>query len=210
MAEVDGVQVGSENPVLAPALFQLPRERGLPHLPCERPLVADVGVLHELLRDRRPTLDDALLADVLPEGAGDAAHVDAVVLEEALILDGDDRLAHDRRDVLRVDEHPALVAAQHGEHRAAVRGVDHRVDLGVLGGGVERGNLARDRPDEAERERERGRDEEDEQQRRKAALANPASRARRPLLTPNPQGGGLYPCTGGKLVSPRLPPRQDP
>ena len=124
VAEVDGVEVRGENPVLAPALLQLPRERGLPNLPCERPLVADVGVLHELLRDRRPAFDDALLADVLPEGAGDAAHVDAVVLEEALILDRDDRLAHDRRDVLRVDEHAALVAAQHGEHRPTVRGVD--------------------------------------------------------------------------------------
>ena len=150
--EVDGVEVGGEDPVLAPALLELPRERRLAHLARERPLVADVGVLHELLRDRRTTLDDALVADVLPERARDAAHVDAVVLEEALVLDGDDRLAHDRRDVLGADEHAALVAAEHREHRPAVGRVDDGVDVRVLRGGIERGYLARDGADEPERE----------------------------------------------------------
>src|SRR4026208_2052653 len=107
MPEVDRVQVRRENPVLAPALLELPRERRLAHLAREGLLVPDVGVLHELLRDRRATLDDALLPHVLPEGARDTAHVDAVVLEEALVLDGDDRLAHDRRDVIRGDEDAA-------------------------------------------------------------------------------------------------------
>ena len=64
-----------------------------------------------MLRDRRATLDDALLADVLPERAGDAAHVDAVVLVEALVLNRDDRLPHDRRDVLGAYEHTALLTA---------------------------------------------------------------------------------------------------
>ena len=37
---------------------------------------------------------------------GDAAEVDAAVLEEALVLDRDDRLLHQRRDLVRVDDHP--------------------------------------------------------------------------------------------------------
>ena len=115
--EVDRVEVRGEDPVLAPALLELPRERGFANLPRERLLVADVRVLHELLRDRRAALDDALLAHVLPERARHAVHVDSVVLEEALVLDRDDRLPHDRRDVLGADEHAALVAAKHGEYR---------------------------------------------------------------------------------------------
>ena len=189
VAEVDRVEVRGEDPVLAPALLELPGERRLAHLARERPLVADVRVLDELLRDRRAALDDALLADVLPERAADAAHVDAVVLEEALVLDRDDRLAHDRRDVLGVTRTRLSSPRSTASTRRAVRRVDDRVDVRVLRCRVERGNLARDRADEAERERSAGSDDEDAQQRRKPSLANPAPRTRRPLLSPNPQGG---------------------
>ena len=115
--EVDRVEVGGEDPVLRPPLGQLPGERGLAHLAGDRLLVPAVGVLDVLLRDRRAALDDALAADVLPERAHDAAQVDTVVLVEALVLDGDDRLLHDRRDRLRRDEHAALVATEDREHR---------------------------------------------------------------------------------------------
>ena len=189
--EVDRVQVRGEDPVLAPALLELPRERGLADLARERPLVADVCVLDELLRDRRATLDDALLPHVLPQRSSDPVDVDPVVLEEPLVLHRDDRLTHDRRDVVRPDEHAALVTAEDGEDALPVRGVDDAVDLGVLGGRVERRDLARDRPHEAERERDRGGDEEDEQQRREPTLANPAPSTRRPLLLPNPQERGF-------------------
>ena len=122
-------------------------------------------------------------------GAGDAADVDAVVLEEALVLDRDDRLAHDRRDVVGADEHAALVAAQHREDALAVRRVDDAVDLRVLRARVERRDLAGDRPHEAEGERQSRRDDEDEQQRREPTLANPAPPTRHGLLLPNSQGG---------------------
>ena len=191
VAEVDGVQVGGEDPVLRPVLLELPGERRLAHLARDRLLVPDVGVLDELLRDRRAALDDALLADVLPERAGDAADVHAVVLVEALILDRDDRLAHDRRDLLGLDEDAALVAAQDGQHAPAVLRVDHGVDVRALCSRVERWDLARDGAHEPEREREARRDEEDGHKRRKTTLANPAPRTRRPLLSPNSQGGGF-------------------
>ena len=143
--EVDRVQVRGEDPILAPALLELPRERSFAHLAGDRPLVPDVGVLDELLRDRRAALDDRLAADVGPEGASDAADVDAVVVEEALVLGRDDRLAHDRSDVLGADEDAALVSAQNGEHRPSVRRVDDRVDVGALCRGVER-RVSRLRP----------------------------------------------------------------
>ena len=63
-------------------------------------LLFDVGVLHELLCDRRAAFDDRAVPHVLPDGAGDAADVDAAVLEEAAVLDGDDRLLHDVRDLV--------------------------------------------------------------------------------------------------------------
>ena len=189
VAEVDGVQVRGEDPVLLPILLELPGKRCLSNLPRDAPFVADVRVLDELLRDRRAALDDALLADVLPEGARDPAQVDTVVLVEALILDRDDRLAHERRDVCRADEDAALVSAKDGEDTPAIGRVDDGVDVRVLSRRVECGYLARDCTNEAERERDPGRHEEDGQQRRKTTLANPAPRTRRPLLSPNPQEG---------------------
>jgi hypothetical protein len=111
------------------------------------------------------------------------------VLEEPLILDRDDRLAHDRRDVVRSDEDAALVPAENREHCSAVRGVDDAVDVRALRRRVERRDLAGDRTDEPEREGEHRRHEEDEHQQRKTALANSAPVQRLPLLSPNPQGG---------------------
>ena len=131
--EVDGVEVGGQDPILRPPLGQLPRERRLPHLSADRHVVPAVGVLHVLLRDRRAALDDALAPDVLPESTEDAAEVDAVVLVEALVLDRDDRLLHDRRDRLGADEDAALVAPEDREHaplsRGVRRGVDDRVHV---------------------------------------------------------------------------------
>ena len=52
------------------------------------------------------------------ERAPDRPQVDAAVLVEALVLDGDDRLLHDRGDLLGLDDDPALAAAQHGQQLA--------------------------------------------------------------------------------------------
>ena len=187
--EVDGVQVRREDAILRPALLELPGESGLAHFACECLLVPDVRVLHELLRDRRASLDDSLVLDVLHESTGDAFEVDPVVLEEALILDRDDRLTHDRRDVGRADEHAALVTTENGQDRSSVRCIDDRIHVRVLGCRVEGGDLARDCAHETERERQHRQDYENAEQSCKAPLANTAPLARRPLLSPNPQEG---------------------
>ena len=189
VAEVDRVQVGGEDAVLRPRLLELPGERGLAHLPGKRPLVPDVRVLHELLRDRGSALHDRLAADVRPERACHATQVDPVVLEEAAILDRDDRLPHDRRDLLGLDEDSALLTAQHGEDRSAVGRVDDGVDLGALCGRIERRDLARDGADEPEREREQGKNEQKPDERCQPPLTNPPPPAGRSLLLPYLQAG---------------------
>ena len=57
-------------------------------------VVADQQVFRDLLRDGRAALRPAGLGDVGDEGADQAALVDALVLIEALVLGGDERLLH--------------------------------------------------------------------------------------------------------------------
>ena len=94
--EVDGVQVRGEDLVLRPALLELPGEGGLTELAADRLLVRQVRVLDELLGDRRAALHGAAMRHVGPERARHAAHVDAAVLVEALVLGRDDRVLHPR------------------------------------------------------------------------------------------------------------------
>ena len=149
--EVDRVEVGEKDAILRPDLLELPGECRFSDFPSDRLFVADVGVLDELLRNRRATLDDAFGLDVLYEGACHAAGVNAVVFVEPLILDRDDRLAHDRGDVGDVsEEHAALLTAKDREHRAAIRRVDHAIELGALRCGVEERDLARDSANQTE------------------------------------------------------------
>ena len=70
---------------------------------------------------RRPAGVAALA--VLDERAGDAPEVDAVVLVEAGVLGGDDRLQHDRRDLVDRDV-AAVLVVERRDQRLAVGGVD--------------------------------------------------------------------------------------
>ncbi len=194
VSEVDRVEIRREDAVLAPALLELPGERGLSHLARERPLVTDVRVLDELLCDGGTAFDDRLLAYIGPERTGDPAQVDALVVEEALILDGDDCLSHDRCDVLGLHQHSILVTSKNGQHPLAVRGVDDRVHVRSLRRGIERRDLARDSSYEAEGECQEGEDEQHAEERRKTTLANSAPSTRRHLLSPNSQAEK---CRGG-------------
>ena len=94
MPEVDRVQIGGQDLILRPLLLELPRERRLEELAADRLLAGQVGVLDELLGDRRAALHRTVVRDVGPERARHAADVDAAVLVEALVLDGDDRVLH--------------------------------------------------------------------------------------------------------------------
>ncbi len=180
VSEIDRVQVRGEDLVLVPALLELPRERRLLHLAADRAVVLDDRVLHELLRDRRAALHDALVRDVLPAGAKDPAEIDAVVLVEPPILDRDDRVLHQRRDLVRLEQHAALVASQDGEDRLAVVRVDVAVPLRLhLVAGVELRDLAGERGHEAEREGGRAEQRQNPQEDEETELANPAPGLRR-------------------------------
>ena len=177
--EVDRVQVGGEDPVLRPATLELPRERGLLELSADRPVVCHVRVLHELLRDRRRALDVVLRLDVRPDGAGDAADVDALVLPEAAVLDRDDRALHVLGDLVRADDDAALRPAQAGEDGLAVGCVDEAVlsEVGLIQR-IQLRDVARDRRDEPVHERDRAHEPQNAEQRQEPELAHPP----RPLL----------------------------
>jgi hypothetical protein len=145
-------------------------------------VIADGVVLDELLRDRRPALDGAPVRDVGPESPGDAANVDAAVLVEPLVLDGDDRLLHDRVDLVARDEAASLVSAEHGEDAFPARVVDEAVLLQLrLVGGIKGGDLPRDRANEPERERCEPKQEQHSHQGEESKFADLASATRVPV-----------------------------
>src|SRR5947208_1899541 len=108
------VEVGRQDPLLRPLPVELRGEARFLELALHRPLVRDVEVSDELLCDRRAALDDPPRPDVGDRGTRDALGVDAAVLVEAAVLDGDRRLADPRRHRSRFD----LLAVALGGDRA--------------------------------------------------------------------------------------------
>jgi hypothetical protein len=125
LAEVDRVQVPREDLLLRELLLELPCERRLVDLAPERPLVADVEVLHELLGDRRAALDDAAGSQVDVCGSKQRPAIDPVVVPEALVLDRDGRIL-DRLRHLRVRQDDAILAGVQFRDEGAVGGVQER------------------------------------------------------------------------------------
>src|SRR5262249_47532948 len=94
------VEIVGEDLLPAVLLEDLLGQAGLPELARQGALrVPDVEVPDELLRDRRPTLHDVALRDVLVEGAGDPLVVEGPVLPEAGVLDRHGRLRQPGRDL---------------------------------------------------------------------------------------------------------------
>ena len=82
--------------------------------------LVDEHVLDVLHREGRAALLDAAGLDVRCQRPHDAAQVDAVVVEEARVLDGDRGLPHDRGDARQRHLDPVLVV-QRGQDRAVGR-----------------------------------------------------------------------------------------
>src|SRR3989454_1566497 len=95
LTEVHRVEVLLEDLTLRILVVQAVGEDELLGLALQVALVAEDPVLDELLRDRRPALTDLSFGQVLDERARYAAHVDARVLPERLVLGGDDRVDQD-------------------------------------------------------------------------------------------------------------------
>src|SRR5262249_58658516 len=70
---------------------------------------ADQQVLHHLLGDCGPALRPARVRKIADESADQRPRIDALVLEEALVLRGDESLLDMRGNFGKVDPDPALV-----------------------------------------------------------------------------------------------------
>ena len=153
-AEIDGIDIELENVVLAERAFQPRRHDHLADFSLVSDVVADQEVLHHLLRDGRAALRPAGFRKIADEGADDAVLVDAVMLIEAPVLGGDERLLHEIGHVgerhpdaaVAGLEHVGIVIALAVEHRAhagQLLALEPR-RVGQIGGGVvvERDHLA--------------------------------------------------------------------
>ena len=123
IAQVDLVQVQLEDLVLRVALLQADGVLGLGELAGERLGRAGLGVLHELLGDRRSPLDDAAGSEVGHGGPDDRGHIQRAVSVELVILDGQHGLPCGLVDLGERDVHPVLVLEQGGQD-GSVGGVD--------------------------------------------------------------------------------------
>ena len=121
------VEVRGEDALLRPRIVELDRETRLLQLPLHGPLVGDVEVAHELLGDRRTTLDDLTGPDVREHGTRDALRVDAAVGVEPAVLDRDRGLRHPRAHSRERDDLPVALGRDRAEERAV-----GCVDKGVL------------------------------------------------------------------------------
>ncbi len=146
--EVDGVEVGLEDLVLAELLLELHREQRLADLLRDRTLREDIGlhavgigrvgtgvdVLHELLGERRGALHRAALHDVGVGGTQDAADVDPGVVVEVVVLGGDHGVDHVRRDLRqghqRAIDRPVQRREQMPVAVIQIGGLDRRQGLG--------------------------------------------------------------------------------
>src|ERR671919_3017561 len=137
-SEIDLVQIGLENPVLAPALqvrrvqgrrrgapevrqpllLELDGEARLLRLALPGDLVPDVEIADELLGEGGAALDDLPALEVLHRRADDALVVDAVVREEAPVLDGDCRVGEERRHLVERDGLTVLLGGDRAEDGA--------------------------------------------------------------------------------------------
>ena len=148
VAEVHDVEVALEDLVLGHQLLEPAGEHGLPSLPSDRLLVAEL-LLHDLLGDGRAALDDLAFVDVAHQGADRRSGVEPVVAVEVGVLDGQHGVDGVLRDLREGHGLAVDVVLQRGEERP-VGGVDvgplverSEVDVGALRRARVREQLAR-------------------------------------------------------------------
>ena len=127
-AEIDGVEIGLENVGLGERVLDLRGEHHLAQLALIGDVVADQEILHHLLGDGRSALGPARAGEVRDHGADQAALVDALVLVEALVLGGDERLLDMDRNVAQRHPDAAIAFRQVGE--ALALAVEHAAGPG--------------------------------------------------------------------------------
>ncbi len=117
-AEIDPVQIQFENLRLGKFPLQPEREQHLLQLAMDGTFLSQKEIFRQLLRDGGAALADAAVQNVGDQRARDAVRVDAVMLVEAPILDGEEGLRHIARQFLQRQHRATQVAA--GGERAAL------------------------------------------------------------------------------------------
>ncbi len=146
--QIDGVEVPGQDLILRERLLELDREERLADLLLDGAgrhhvflgavrlldVAARVHLFDELLGDGGSALDGLVLHQVDPGGAEDADRVDARVLVEAVVLDGDHRVAEGLGHLIERNDRPIDRAVDRREEGAVavvhVRRLDRRQRLG--------------------------------------------------------------------------------
>ena len=129
LAEVDAVAVELEDLLLAEFLLEFKRDHDFRQLALDGFFRRQKERARELHGDGRAALFVALAGDVDPEGLSEAKEVDAAMLEETAVFDGENRIDHHLRNFV-VLHHLAL---------GALLGVEQRGDelrLKLVGGEI--------------------------------------------------------------------------
>ena len=89
-AEVNPVEIEFENLRLGELALEPDREQCFLQFAIDRAFLREEKIFCELLRDRRAALSNAAVEDVGDQGAADAEGIDAAMLIEPPVLDGDE------------------------------------------------------------------------------------------------------------------------
>ena len=123
LSEVDGVEVPLHDLPLVVLLFELERAEDLGELALDGDLVFAGEVFDKLLGDGGAAVARLHAGEHLHEGARGAVPVDALVVIEALVLDGDEGLFHIPGDLVVIDPDAFFLAGEIGELAPLARGV---------------------------------------------------------------------------------------
>ncbi len=122
-AEIDAGKIEAEDLLLAVGAFQLEGEQHLLALALQGALGTQVQVARQLLGDGRGALGGAALNEVADHRPGYAERIDAAVLVEPPILDGDEGGGHVRGQGVDVHRRP-IAPAPHPDHPAGAIEID--------------------------------------------------------------------------------------
>ena len=117
-AEVDVVEIHLQYLVLFVSLLELIGEHRLVDLALHALFIGEVAEFDELLADRGRALHIGAGLEVRPGRAEDADDVHAEMVVKARVLGRDERIAHQRRDLLDADPDAVLLGVQRGDLRA--------------------------------------------------------------------------------------------
>src|SRR6185503_14725190 len=110
-AEVNSVEIEFENLRLGELALEPDREQRLLQFAIDRALLRKEKIFCELLRNRRATLGNSAVKHVGDQGAADPERIDAAMLVEAPVLDGDEGFGNVGRQFLQGQRRAGKVAA---------------------------------------------------------------------------------------------------